>query len=159
MVCILTVTTASDRLASRIEPRAPSPSLRLKALEGLSRRGIFAGVALMPVLPFLEDNVENVLSVVDAASDAGARFVYPAFAVSLRDRQRDYYYEQLDQNFPGVREKYERRYGERYWCTSPAAKELWAAFTERCEERGLLWEMDHIVHAARLGVDGQMTRV
>ena len=157
VVCILTVTTTSDRLASRIEPRAPLPALRLKALESLSSRGIFAGVALMPVLPFLEDTVENVLSVVDAAADAGARFVYPAFAVSQRDRQRDYYYEQLDQNFPGVREKYEKRYGERYWCTSPAEKALWTAFSRRCQERGLLWEMDHIVHAAKLGVDGQMT--
>ena len=157
VICKLTVTTADDALAARVEPGAPSPSRRLKALEGLSRRGIFAGVLLMPALPFLEDSVENVLSVVDAAADAGARFVYPAFGVTLRDRQRGYYYEQLDREFPGHREKYEKRYRERYWCPAPAAKELWAAFTRRCGERDLLWEMDAIVHAAQLGADGQMT--
>ena len=51
VICKLTVTTADDGLAARIEPRAPSPSRRLAALEKLSGAGIFSGVLLMPVLP------------------------------------------------------------------------------------------------------------
>lgn len=148
-ICKLTVTTTDDALAARIEPGASSPSKRLKALEGLSQHGIFTGVVLMPVLPFLEDNVENVLSVVDAAADAGAKFIYPAFGMTLRDRQRAYYYERLVQSFPGVKERYEKQYGDRYWCTSPRAKELWAAFSQRCGERGLLYEMKHIISGAK----------
>ena len=111
----------------------------------------------MPVLPFLEDSVENVLSVVDAAADAGAKFVYPAFGMTLRDRQRAYYYAQLDRDFPGVRARYERQYGDRYWCVSPKAKELWTAFAQRCEERGLFYQMDHIVRAAKGPYDTQLT--
>ena len=103
----------------------------------------------MPVLPFLGDREENVLAVVDAAAQAGARFVYPAFGMTLRDRQRAYYYEQLVRHFPGVREKYAKQYGDRYWCVSPRAKELWAAFSRRCGERGLLYEMKHIISAAK----------
>jgi len=157
VICKLTLTTVDDGLAAKVEPRAPSPSRRLAALESLSQAGVFAGVVLMPVLPFLEDSVENVLAVVDAAADVGARFVYPAFGVTLRDRQRAYYYARLEETFPGLRERYEKRYGERYWCTSPRAGALWEAFTRRCGERGLLYEMKHIVHAAKLGVDRQMT--
>lgn len=149
VICKLTVTTTDDALAAKLEPGAPSPTRRLRALESLSRRGIFAGVVLMPVLPFLEDSIENVLTVVDAAADAGARFVYPAFGMTLRDRQRAYYYDRLVQQFPGVRERYEKQYGDRYWCTSPRAKELWTAFSRRCGERGLLYEMKHIVSAAK----------
>lgn len=149
VICKLTVTTTDDALAAKLEPGAPSPSRRLKALEGLSQNGIFAGVVLMPVLPFIEDSVENVLAVVDAAADAGARFIYPAFGMTLRDRQRAYYYEQLVRRFPGVRERYEKQYGERYWCVSLRAKELWAAFSRRCGERGLLYEMKHIISAAK----------
>lgn len=149
VICKLTVTTTDDALAAQIEPGAPSPTRRLKALEGLSQRGIFAGVVLMPVLPFLEDSVENVLSVVDAAADAGAKFIYPAFGMTLRDRQRAYYYEQLVQRFPGVKERYEKQYGDRYWCVSPRAKELWQAFSVRCGEKGLLYEMKHIISAAK----------
>ena len=118
-------------------------------MEGLSQKGIFTGVLLMPVLPYLEDSAENVLAVVDAAADAGAKFVYPAFGMTLRDRQRAYYFERLVQEFPGKKEQYEKQYGDRYWCVSPKAKELWVVFSRRCQERGLLYEMRHIISAAK----------
>ena len=90
VLCKLTVTTTDEALAARIEPRAPSPARRLEAVRALSRAGLFTGILLMPVLPFLEDSVENVLAVAEAAAEAGARFVYPAFGMTLRDSQRAY---------------------------------------------------------------------
>ncbi len=157
VICKLTVTTTDDALAAKLEPWVSPPTRRLKAVEGLSHAGVFAGVVLMPVLPFLEDSVENVLSVVDAAAEAGARFVYPAFGMTLRDRQRAYFYERLDQLFPGVRARYEKQYGDRYWCVSPRAKELWTAFSARCGEKGLFYEMKKIVRAAKGPYDTQLT--
>jgi len=150
VVCKLTVTTADDALAAKLEPHAPSPSRRLAALEKLSGAGIFSGVLLMPVLPFVEDFEENVLFVVDSAARAGARFVYAAFGVTMRDGQRDFFLDGLDRAFPGegIGEKYRRRYGLRYTCASPRAKELWELFSARCRELGLLYEMRHIISAA-----------
>ena len=124
---------------------------RLQALEELSKAGIFSGVLLMPVLPFLEDSAENVLSVVDSAARAGARFVYAAFGVTMRDGQRDYFLNGLDRAFPRMGERYRRRYGSRYYCSSPKAKELWELFSARCKELGLLYEMRHIISAATRG--------
>lgn len=157
VICKLTVTTTDDTLAAKLEPGAPGPTRRLWALEGLAKKGIFTGVVLMPVLPFLEDSVENILFVVDAAADAGAKFVYPAFGMTLRDRQRAHYYGQLARQFPGIKEQYEKQYGDRYWCTSPKAKELWAAFSQRCGERGVFYQMEHIVRAAKGRYDTQLT--
>ena len=157
VICKLTVTTVDEGLAAILEPGAPSPSARLKAIAGLSQSGIFAGAVLMPVLPFLTDSVENVLAVVDAVADAGGRFIYPAFGMTLRDRQKAYYYQQLDQSFPGLRQRYEKQYGERYECPSPRARELWAAFSRRCKERGVFYEMRRIVSAAKGPYDTQLT--
>ena len=78
VICKLTLTTCSDPLAAKLEPRAPSPSRRLAALERLSRAGLFTGVLMMPILPFLEDSPDNIRQIVDRAADAGARFIYPA---------------------------------------------------------------------------------
>ena len=91
VVCKLTITTVDDDLASRLEPGAPLPSARLAALERLSKAGLFTGVLLMPVLPFVEDSDENVLSVVESAARAGARFVYAALGVTMRQGQREYF--------------------------------------------------------------------
>ena len=102
VICKLTITTTDDTLAAKLEPHAPPPSQRLEALEKLSRAGVFAGVLLMPVLPFVEDSSKNVLSVVDRAAQAGARFVYAAFGVTMRDGQRDFFLNGLDRAFPGM---------------------------------------------------------
>ncbi len=150
VICKLTVTTADEALAAKIEPHAPSPGRRLKALEALSGAGIFSGVLLMPVLPFVEDTKENILAVVDAAAGAGAKFIYAAFGVTMRDGQRDYFLNGLDRAFPGegLGERYRKRYGARYSCPSPRAKALWEVFSARCREKGILYEMRDIVFAA-----------
>ena len=154
----VTITTPREELAAKLEPRAPSVERRFEAIRRLGEAGVYAGILLMPVVPFLEDKEEDILFLVERAAAAGARFIYPAFGMTMRDRQRTHYYEQLDQKFPGVRQKYEKQYGERYSCPSPRAKALWAAFSQRCRERGLLYEMRHIVSAAkRPHEDSQLT--
>ena len=122
-----------------------------KGIDRLAEAGLFAGVLLMPVLPFLEDNVENLRAVVEAAAEAGARFVYPAFGMTLRDQQREYYYQALEKGFPGLAERYRRQYGPRYECPSPRAKALWAALEERCRALGLLCRMRDITAAYQRG--------
>ncbi len=153
VLCKMTITTVDDNLAAKLEPYAPSPTRRLEAIRRLSEAGICTGVLLMPVLPFLEDSRENVLAVVEAAARAGAQFVYPAFGVTVRDRQRDYYLQKLEECFPGqgLKGQYLRQYGERYECPSPLAKRLWEAFSKRCGELGLLHEMKHIVSHVKRG--------
>ena len=160
MICKITVTTTDDALAARLEPRAPSPSRRLAALEKLSGAGLLAGVLLMPVLPFLEDSVENVCSVVERAAQAGVRFIYPALGVTMRQGQREYFLDGLERAFPGqgLKGRYLRQYGNRYQCASPRAKTLWEAFTAACGERGILYDMKSIIRAATLGYgDRQLT--
>ena len=151
VLCKITVTTTDEALAAKVEPNAPSPARRLAAVKELSRAGIFTGLLLMPVLPFLEDSAENVLAVAEAAAEAGARFVYPAFGMTLRDSQRAYYYRVLERHFPGLPERYQRQYGPRYECPSPRARELWEAFSRRCGELGLLCRMKDITAACQRG--------
>jgi hypothetical protein len=55
----------------------------------------------------------------------------------MRDRQRTYFYDRLDELFPGMRQRYEQAYGERYEATSPHARELGEAFEELRQRLGL----------------------
>ncbi len=153
VICKITVTTCDEALAARVEPRAPSPSRRLEAVERLSAAGLFTGILMMPILPFLEDSPENVRDIVDRAADAGARFVYPAMGMTCRAGQREYFYRKLEECFPGqgLAERYQKRYGPRYECASPKARALWEVFQEACGRRGLLYSMKRIVAASRRG--------
>jgi len=136
-IAAFTLTTADDDLARVLEPFAPAPTRRLKALEKLSSLGVHTGVVLMPVLPFLEDSEENLVNIARRAKDAGAEYVLPAVGMTLRDRQRLYFYDRLDESFPGLREQYERSYGERYDVRPRNWKNLDTRLRETCAQLGL----------------------
>ena len=153
VICKLTVTCADDELSRVLEPRAAPSSERFAALRRLSDSGLFAGVLLMPVLPYISDSDENVLGVVRSAAEAGARFIYPWFGVTTRDRQRAYLYDRFDESFPGVRELYLARFGNNYSCASPRSKRLRELFTRECKKLGILYAMPDIIAAYKRGFE------
>ncbi len=64
--------TLNRRLQRMIEPRAPRPSLRLRAVAELAAAGIRCNVLMMPVIPGLTDDPAGIESVIRAARRAGA---------------------------------------------------------------------------------------
>jgi len=132
-----TITTADDRLGKVLEPGAPLVSDRFRAMQALANEGIRTGVAMMPLLPYIEDNEENIHRIVKQAQAHGASYIIPHFGMSLRDRQRAYYYDKLDQLFPGLRQKYERAFGNRCTCPVPNADRLSDVFARMCQEHGI----------------------
>jgi DNA repair photolyase len=133
----LTITTADDDLGKKVEPGAPLVSDRLKTIQILAENGILTGVTMMPVLPFLEDNVENIRQIVARAHEAGATYIIPSFGMTLRDRQRDYFYRRLDRLFPGLRREYERQFGSQFHAPARKVLELEREFQELCQEFGI----------------------
>lgn len=105
----------------------------------------------MPVLPFIEDTVDNIRSIIKLAHENGAKYIYPAFGVTLRQNQREWYYKKLDQLFPFIKEKYITHYGNSYECRSLKAKELWEIFRNECAGRSILYKMDDIIKAYKQG--------
>ena len=148
VLCKMTVTTADDNLCKLIESNVSVSSERFDALAKMTEAGLFTGITLMPVLPFIED---NILKIVRTAHECGVRIIYPAFGMTLRQNQRDYYYEKLDRIFPGLSDKYRRYYGDRYNCVSPNAKKLWRIFAAECDRFGILYNMKDIIRAYNQG--------
>ena len=68
----MTITTDNDALAKLLEPNATSPSERLKAVETLIEKGIPTSVRIDPIIPFLNDDPENLIKTL---SSLGVRHV------------------------------------------------------------------------------------
>lgn len=141
MSVVFTLTTADDSLASKLEPGAPPPSKRLEAMKILSSEGVKVGTAMMPILPFIEDDEENIRDIVSKTAKAGGRYIIPAMGVTLRDRQRSYYYKKLDNIYPGLSRKYDAEYGSSYGCSSRDAKELYRIFKAECSKYDIVSSM------------------
>lgn len=151
----MTITSAEDELCRKIEPRAPLSSQRFEAIRKLSEAGINAGVLLMPVLPFIEDNEENIRTIIKLAHNSGAKFIYPALGMTLRQNQRDWYFEKLDELFPSVKQKYIEAFGSAYECRSSKIKELWALFQSECDKASIIYKMTDIISAYKDGYDNE----
>ncbi|KUO74561.1 MAG: radical SAM protein [Desulfosporosinus sp. BRH_c37] len=155
----LTITTCDDVLCKKIEPNVAVSSQRFSTLKQLAENSIFAGILLMPVLPFIEDNAENISGIIRLASENGAKFIYPAYGVTLRQNQRDWYYRKLDEIFPNLKEKYVRQYGNSYECHSPRSNELWQLMKSECERLGMLYKMDDIIRGYKKGYCNDQLRL
>lgn len=153
VLCKMTITTADDELCKVIEPHVSASSERFNALAKMSDSGIFTGITLMPILPFINDTEDNIRRIVRTAHECGVRCIYPFFGVTLRTNQREHFFNELDKRFPntGLRERYIDHFGSRYKCTSPHVKKLWKIFTEECERFGILYEMKSIIRAYKMG--------
>jgi DNA repair photolyase len=136
-----TITSADDDLAKKLEPGAPGSSARFAAMRTLAEAGIHTGVTMMPILPFIEDTVENITRLVEMAHQSGASYILPWFGMSLRAGSRDYYYDKLDQLFPGVKQKYIQRFGGRYECNSPNWRKLDEVFQRLVYKYGIATRM------------------
>lgn len=160
VLCKITVTTSDDKLCKLIEPNVSVSSERFEALAKMSDAGLFTGITMMPVLPFIENSEANIINIVKTAHECGVRVIYPAFGMTLRQNQRDYYFKQIDNLFPeyNLSEKYKCYYGDRYSCTVPNVKKLWGIFTSECDKYGILYNMRDIISAYKMGYgDSQMS--
>jgi DNA repair photolyase len=132
-----TITAGNDELSRRMEPGAPPTSRRLAAIREFARAGVYTGVLLMPILPFIEDTEENLRTIVQMAGEAGARYILPATGLTLRDRQRTYYYQCLDRLYPGMSKRYMAAHGDRYHADPPNSRRLYEVVNEECSRLGI----------------------
>lgn len=58
--------------------------------------------------------------------------------LTLREGDREYFYAALDEHFPGLKQRYIRKYGNAYELQSPNGKELMALFNETCRKNQIL---------------------
>ena len=141
----ITITTMNEKDASIIEPHCPSSEARFAALRQLREAEIPAGILLMPILPFINDTNENISALVQRAKECHVNFIYPYFGVTLRDGQREYFFEKLKEHYPDALVKYEKYFSRKYNANSYRSKALYGLFARECSECGILFHMNDII--------------
>jgi DNA repair photolyase len=140
----ITITTADETLQKIIEPRASTTLERFETLKKFSEAGIKAGIILTPILPYINDSVENLDRIIELSKKYKVNHIYAIFGMTLRDIQRDHYYKYLDKCFPGIKEKYISKYGNSYSCSSPNSNILYAYLAKKCKENNILFKIKDI---------------
>lgn len=141
----MTLTTADEELCRIVEPNVCTTARRLEVLLEMKKRGIPTVVWFTPQLPYINDTVENVRSIVEMSAEAGVRGIITfGMGLTLRSGDREYYYAQLDRRFPGLKQRYIREFGDRYEIPCPNGKALWETFVRECDKYGIERRQDKI---------------
>ena len=135
----MTLTTFDEGLCRIIEPNVSTTAKRFEALKILRDAGIPTVVWLGPFLPYINDDVDNLKGILDYCVDAGVKgIVCFGFGVTMREGNREYFYEQLNKFFPGLKEKYIQEFGNQYQCGSSNHQNLNEILKLTCEKHGIL---------------------
>ena len=103
----MTLTTYDENLCRKIEPNVSTTKERFETLKELQTAGIPTVVWLSPILPFINDTKENIVGILELCREAGVYGVICfGMGLTLREGNREYFYNQLDRWFPHMKENY-----------------------------------------------------
>lgn len=135
----MTLTTYDDKLCSILEPNVCNTKRRIDVLEEMQKRGIPTYVWMTPILPYINDNEENIQSILEECVRVGVKgIICYDMGLTLREGDREYYYQALDKHFPGMKERYIKNYGNAYQLPSPNRDKLMNLFKAYCKDHNII---------------------
>lgn len=141
----MTITTFDDELCRIIEPNVCVTSRRIEVLKILHENNIPTIVWMTPILPFINDNEENIMNILKACKKAGVYGIMTfGIGLTLREGDREYYYEKLDSYFPGLKNRYIRRYGNCYELPVPDEERLNKLLISYCTANNIEYRPDRL---------------
>lgn len=141
----MTLTTLDEALCKIIEPNVSTTLERVNTLKILNAKNIPTIVWLTPILPFINDSEENIRGIINYCIDAKVKGIMCfGIGVTLREGDREYFYQKLDEHFPGLKKDYQRIYGEDYIINSPNHVKLMKILNEECLKHGIMSNVDEI---------------
>ena len=141
----MTITTFDDGLCRILEPNVCVTSKRIEALKILHDNNIPTIVWMTPILPFINDNEANIMNILKACKEAGVYGIMTfGIGLTLREGDREYYYDKLDKYFPGLKYKYIKRYGNSYELPVPDEYRLNNLLINYCKENNMEYRPDKL---------------
>lgn len=114
----MTITTLDTELARMLEPRAPRPELRLKAVRALADAGIPVGVFPNPIMPLITDQEPRLDGLAKAARDHGATW-FGGGLLFLMLCSRRVFFPFVEKHFPHLLRRYQERYERAAYLQGP----------------------------------------
>lgn len=103
----VSLSTLDERIAKIFEPGAPTPKERLETLQKVKEEGFYAGIAYIPVLPYISDSDEELDEMIRTAKEFNADYVFVG-ALTLFGIGKKLYFKVLEKWFPDLLSKYKK---------------------------------------------------
>lgn len=108
----VSVTTMDEALRKKLEPGSSPTIERFRILEAFKGTPVMTGVLMMPILPYLTDNMENLESLYRSAQEARADYIIPGL-LNLRQPTKGHFLNFIKTTFPELYTAYMNYYSGR----------------------------------------------
>jgi DNA repair photolyase len=134
-----TLTTYDEDLCKILEPNVCTTKKRFEMLMAMKEEKIPTVVWMSPILPFINDTKENLDGLLDYCIKAEVKgIICFGIGMTLRNGNREYFYQKLDEHFPGLKQKYQQIYGNSYEVGSLNGRALYRKFQDTCKAHNIL---------------------
>jgi DNA repair photolyase len=141
----MTLTTYDEDLCRILEPNVSTTQERFEVLKIMQENKIPTVVWLCPILSFINDTKENLMGILNYCIEAKVYGVICFnMGLTLREGNREYFYQKLDKYFPGLKKIYQKKYGNRYIITSDKNNELMKIFYNVCKKNNIEYDIKEI---------------
>ena len=142
----MTLTTFDEKLCKIIEPNVSTTKERFEALKFFNQNKIPTIVWLTPILPFINDTEENLTGILKYCIQSKVYgIICFGMGLTLREGNREYFYDKLDKFFPAIKEKYKKIYNRaNYILNSPNNKFLMNIFYKECKRNNIICDNNKI---------------
>lgn len=141
----MTLTTYDEKLCRVLEPNVSTTKERVEVLKTMRDNGIPTIVWLSPLLPFINDTEENLRGILKYCAESKVYGILCfGIGLTLREGNREYFYQKLDQHFPGLKKIYQEKYRDSYEVISDHNDALMHIFYDVCRDHGIICHNDEI---------------
>ncbi|DAC72984.1 MAG TPA: hypothetical protein DSN98_02340 [Thermoplasmata archaeon] len=131
--CMVTVSVSSlnDQVVRIFEPDVPSPTVRLQTVQTLRDHGISAGLALIPMLPYIVES--EIESIVKAAQNVNAQYILHKH-LELKGDQERLFRNLIEEHYPHLLPDYDTLYENDFNPRKEYIQKLNNALSEYCKK-------------------------
>jgi DNA repair photolyase len=141
----MTLTTYDEALCKILEPNVCATRERFEVLKTLRDNGIKTIVWLTPLLPFINDTAENLRGLLWYCIEAKVYgIIFFGIGLTLREGDREYFYQKLDEHFSGLKQRYQKKYGNSYQVMSDNDHGLSRLFYDTCVQHNIVCNNDEL---------------
>lgn len=117
-----------------------------KILSKCNHYNLNAGLLIKPVIPYINDQLDQFVILLEKAVHANASFIYPSFSLRFDSKKMKDFYDVIDMEFPEFMVKYYDEFGQKTVWESEQASELKKNYVIICRKNKVLYAMKDIIN-------------
>ncbi len=115
---------SDDSIRKIFEPFAGSVEERLETLRTFKEKGMYTGVTMMPLIPYISDSEKQIIDLVEKLKEINVDFIWPGCLTLKSGKQKALFFNTIKSEYPAFFDKFKDLYKQEIWTGEPSKKYL-----------------------------------